>query len=242
MAGAFGYHLAIISARRPQNVPDMVAQGVEGTWYVPDEDIDAYQQAGAASVVGCGPYPGLSEARNRALDDAFAAELPCVQTDDDLTGVRRAYSPKHTEPMLFRDATSLMLRRLEASPYRLAAIAPTPNAYFYRRPITTHAFCIASFCAVLPSPERFDTALRVKEDYDFSLQHMVKYGGVARCDDILANYKHYRNAGGAVGYRSDIVEQEAIATLRRRWGDWVRLNPRRVNEVLLNVKRANGKA
>jgi hypothetical protein len=129
-----------------------------------------------------------------------------------------------------------MLNRLKDTPYKLGAVAPTSNRFFYTKPISTQVFCIASLCVVLPDDLRFDETIPLKEDYDFTLQHISRHGGVVRSNDLLAVYKHYRNKGGAVGYRNDKTERAAIAILQRKWGNAIRMNPRRENEILLKVK------
>ena len=230
------YHLAVISAKRAVNVPAMQERVGPAVWYVPDADVEDYEKQGAASVVGCGLYGNLSASRNAALEDAFTLNKPCVQSDDDLTKIERVFSPSHSKSIGFPAAVRLMLDRLKATPYKLGAVAPTSNRFFYTKPISTQVFCIASLCVVLPDDIRFDETIPLKEDYDFTLQHISRHGGVVRSDDLLAFYKHYSNKGGAVGYRNDKTEQAAIAILRRKWGNAIRTNPRRENEILLKVK------
>lgn len=230
------YHVAVISARRAANVPAMQEQVGPAAWYVPDADVSEYEAQGAATVVGCGAYGNLSASRNAALQDAFALNKPCVQTDDDLTKLERVFSPAHSKPIKFHRAVTLMIDRLQQTPYKLGSVAPTTNRFFYTKPVSTRVFCIASLCVVLPDDIRFDEAIPLKEDYDFTLQHVAQHGGVVRSNDILASYKHYKNAGGAVGYRSDKTEQTAIAILQRKWGNAVRKNPRRTNEILLKLR------
>jgi predicted dienelactone hydrolase len=88
-----------------------------------------------------------------------------------------------------------------------------------------------------PSAPRFDTELKLKEDYDYTAQHIALHGVVARCDFIFASFKHRTNAGGAVAYRTPEVEQESIKRLQDKWGDAIRLNPRRENEILFDGKK-----
>ena len=48
------------------------------------------------------------------------------------------------------------------------------------------------------------------------------------------SFKHYSNKGGAVDYRTTKLEQETINYLVKKWGDCIRLNTKRENEILLN--------
>jgi hypothetical protein len=53
---------------------------------------------------------------------------------------------------------------------------------------------------------------------------------------VTIRYEFHRaNPGGAVAVRTPEVEQEAIAYLRGKWGDWIKDNPRRPNEILLRA-------
>ena len=84
---------------------------------------------------------------------------------------------------------------------------------------------------------RFDKSMRLKEDYDYTLQHLAANGRVARLDWILPEYQHYTNEGGAVAYRSPDEEQKAIAHLKEKWGPVIADNPKRPNEILLKWDR-----
>ena len=103
---------------------------------------------------------------------------------------------------------------------------------------TTNLFVVGSCCAIKPgSGLYFDTNLKLKEDYDYTAQHIAKFGGVLRCDDLLASFSHYSNSGGAVDIRSDHEERLAIQLLKNKWPEWIKDHPRRRNEVLLRVTR-----
>ena len=79
--------------------------------------------------------------------------------------------------------------------------------------------------------------MTLKEDYDYTLQHIARFGGVVRSNDLLAEYKHYSNTGGAVDVRNSVNEQLNIAYLKSKWGDAIRDNPRRPNEILLSLNK-----
>lgn len=232
-------HLAVISAGRPQNVERMHGLvGEDAWWYVRREDYEAYIEAGAHVVATA---DGLCGARNAALEDAASRGLPCVQVSDDLKGLALAQSKSNSDivPMTFREAVLLLQVALSRTPgARLAGCAPTANA-FYATPgrISTRAFIVGDLFVALPdSPVRFDERLRLKEDYDFTLAHIEEHGAVARVDDLLATFQHRTNAGGAVAVRTETLEQESIALLKQKWGDLVRDNPRRPNEVKLHLR------
>jgi hypothetical protein len=115
-------------------------------------------------------------------------------------------------------------------------VSPTANTYFYRQAVSTHLFVVGDMILVSPTSLRFDEQLLLKEDYDYTCQHLNAYGAVARVNGVMAEFRHRSNPGGAVAYRSEALEAESIAYLRGKWGDWIRPNPRRPGEVLLKWK------
>jgi len=216
------YWLACISTGRPQAVEAMAGHLGGATWYT--RPTDAY---------GDVRVEGLSAARNRALVDAFELGLPCVQVSDDLKGVKRLEPDGQVIAIHLVSALGDMLEALFAGHARLAGVAPTANPFYARRRLAVSHFCVGDLIAVRPSAPRFDEALPLKEDYDFTCQHLASWGAVARCDWLLANFAHRSNRGGAVDVRTVELEQAAIERLKARWPQWIADNPRRANEVLL---------
>ena len=204
------------------------------TWYVRDQkDVVSYE--GAESAIAAG---ALCKARNKALNDAHGRGLPCIQLSDDLTRLERVFAIRKlnkTVTIPFDMAVATMLNAAQRAQAFLAGVAPTTNKLFFNpsKAITLTNFIVGDFILVRPSPLRFDEEMRLKEDYDFTLQHLKSYGRVARCNNIFAYFSHRKNAGGAVGYRTAELEQEMIAHLKRKWNHHIRDNPKRPNEVIL---------
>jgi hypothetical protein len=223
--------VAVVSARRAANVAPMtrLLDTVPATWYVAAGDAGGYRDAGAAAVVESG---GLAESRNRALDDAWAAGLACVQVSDDLQRLAW-YDGKHRSPLRFAGALAALAAALNSTGARLAGAAPTANAYFWREPVSTGLFIVGDLVMVRPCGLHYDPLLLVKEDYDYTLQHLRRYGVAARVNGLLAQFRHRTNAGGAVAYRQPAAEQETIGYLRGKWGDVIRPHPRRRDEITI---------
>lgn len=231
-------HVAIISARRAGQVPKMQAHtaDLDVTWYVAEGEAGDYRYAGADQVVEAG---ALCRARNLALNHAAELGAVCVELSDDLKRVSWTTSNQRADvtPCSVAEAIAHMLRAMEATGAQLAGAAPTANPYFYRQPVHQSAFIVGDFVAVAAGcPLRFSEELQLKEDYDYTLQHLATYGRVARVDGVLADFAHRTNRGGAVAYRTPEAEQTAIAWLQQRWPEHIKPNTRRDNEVLLRWK------
>lgn len=227
------FYVAVVSSGRPANVQAMQALVGDATWYVKTTgEVGAYADQGAPSVYGSG---GLCESRNMALAHAWKHGLPCVQLSDDLKKLRLACAVSGSHPLDFEDAVDRIHSTMQRAGARLGGCAPTDNAFFFNpdRPFSTDRFIVGDFVVIEPCNLLFDEQLRLKEDYDYTLQHLQKYGKVARRNDILATFAHRSNKGGAVAYRSPVVEQESIRYLQQKWPGCLRPNPKRPNEILL---------
>lgn len=228
------YWLSIISARRPDNVAKMTKMLGSATWYTDPESVSSYEAHGVTVRATL----GLSAARNLAIQDAEKHDATCVQLDDDLKWMAFVREGKKLVSENPHFVLANLVARLAESDFYLGGVSPTDNPYFTRKAVSTNLFVVGSCCAIKQgSGLWFDTNLRLKEDYDYTAQHIAKYGGVLRCDDLLASFSHYSNSGGAVDIRSDFEELTAIDYLLRKWPGWIKKHPRRRNEVLLRVPR-----
>ena len=232
-----GVYLSVISARRPHEVPRMSQLVGPATWYVADGEKLDYVMVGAPVVVESG---GLVQARNEALQDAFRMNLPCVQLSDDMRTLKAAYvlgdGRTYGKDITFVQAIAKMHDWQKQYPEaHLTGVAPTASTLNFNkeRPVSKQAFVVGDFIMVQPTSLMFDEAFDLKEDYDYTCQHLDRYGIALRCNDLLIAFQHGINAGGAVAYRSGEREQRAIQRLKEKWPGVFRDNSRRPNEVLM---------
>lgn len=228
-------HVAIISARRPDAVEAMQPHldGLEATWYVAEGEGELYRERGAAKVVEAGP---LCRARNLAIERAFQEGKDCLQLSDDCTGFQWATGTKreHVKPITLRAVAMHLWKSADQVGAYLAGAMPTANP-FYASPgkIQVAHFIVGDTMLIRQgTPLRFDENLLLKEDYDYTAQHLYRHGRVARVGSLLAGYRHGSNPGGAVAYRDPHKEQAAISLLKAKWPLAIKDNPRRANEVL----------
>lgn len=195
-------------------------------WIVPKSLVVDYQEAGAPNVIGVNG--GLQVSRNFALDHAFEWGWGCVQMPDDFTGLKHMDGTPHSVAW----AIAEMEGALDESSLMMAGVATTNNPFYAKDRINYRAFICIDLALIRPNPLRFDENMRLKEDYEYTAQHLATYGGVARCDYILPNFGH-KTTGGVSDIRNSETEQEAIAYLMDKWPGMFRRNSRRENEVLM---------
>jgi len=64
----------------------------------------------------------------------------------------------------------------------------------------------------------------LKEDYDFTAQHLRTHGLVCRLNRLEVEAEHYTNGGGAVAYRDPMTEKKNIDRIMRKWPGAFTLN------------------
>ena len=127
---------------------------------------------------------------------------------------------------------------------KLGGLPPTSNTLNYKehKRVQTSHFIVADFIIVKPCELFFDENLTLKEDYDYTLQHIEKYGEVTRVEYILAEFAHKSNSGGAVAVRTPELEQKNIEFLISKWGHGrIMINKKRENEIVLKRFRNDPK-
>lgn len=234
------FWLAVISKNRPLNVKKMQHCVGPASWYVGKGEAKIYRAAGATQVVQGG---GLCASRNRAIEDAFREGVPCVQVSDDLRdmGVAKPKvgSEKKTEyqaeKVSFRDVMMMMAGERDEKVF-LQGVAPTANPFYFRgERVKERAFIVGDMIVVYPTELRFDERFTLKEDYDYTLQHIERYGAVQRFDDVLFTFAHRTNVGGAVDARSESEELRNIELLKEKWPGKILPSTRGKTEIRLKL-------
>lgn len=237
------FHLAIISTGRPHNVEFMqrMCEPYKCHWYVNTGESDEYLKAGAYRVTAVAT--NICEARNIALVDAFVRHnpLPCIQISDDLRNIKSisidTEMGKRTRFETVADTCNELIHRLIENKLLYGGVAVSSNPLNYMGVDTsTDKLIVNDFICMMPCDYRFDETLALKEDYDMSIRHLIEVGGVLRMNDILCEFPHRQNAGGANSYRDEFTESVATALLIEKWPNFIRMNPRRPGQVLLNYK------
>lgn len=222
---------AVPSKGRPENV----ARFADDThWFVPPDQVEIYEENGAKNVHADTGWP---QVRNQMLDYAFENGYEyCVQLDDDLKKTFMLSRSGRKLPCSYKDITNEIIRQMSAFGCRLGGVPPVANDFYMSHAVKPNLFIIGSFSVVRNTHLRFDESLLLKEDYDYTMQHIKEYGRVARVDWCGAEFQHYSNPGGCVSIRDKAMDQKYADILVKRWRPHIKPHPRREAEVLLRAK------
>jgi hypothetical protein len=225
------YNVYVISAGRYDKLNFSIEQKNKYIFCVKKGEKHLYEKHGCKNVFETGT---LMQSRNAALDMAFNEKKICVQLSDDLKKVttNKNFAPK--KPVNLDFAIDQLVNVFQkVNGVYLMGIPPTNNDFFAKSLISKNTFCIGDLLFIKPNDLRFDTSLTLKEDYDYTLQHLYKYKNCFRYQKYLFEFEHYKNKGGAVDYRTEKEEQKNIKILFAKWGNKIKLNPKRKNEILI---------
>jgi len=225
------YNVYVISAGRYDKLNFTIEQKSKYIFCVKNGEKNLYEKHGCKNVFETG---SLMQSRNAALEMAFNENKICVQLSDDLKKVttNKNFKPKEQVDLDFAIQELINVFNKVEGVY-LMGIPPTSNDFFAKSLISKNTFCIGDMLFVKPNDLRFDTSLTLKEDYDYTLQHLERYKNCFRYQKYLFEFEHYKNKGGAVDYRTEQEEQKNIKILFAKWGNKIKLNPKRKNEILI---------
>lgn len=226
----FKLYFAVFSHGRSSGVDAVYGYlGTEATFYVGDGERRDYEKAGAKRVVASGNLP---QSRNAALDDAWRLGCTCVQISDDLR--RFSLATARMVPMTALSAAIIISGALDAcgdvylgggnstsNPYMAVGLRTGNKLPVHFRPLTQRdTLVLGDFSVVKPCGLYYDENTPVKEDYEYTLRHLVVYGKVLRLNYLLQDFRHRTNPGGANLERWGKLqtEQRSYDYLLERWG------------------------
>ena len=210
-------------------VPSMSRAGVvtthklfpESTIVCPESQVKDYKEY-HDSVLGVpDEIKGITATRNWILNNCDDEWM--IQVDDDARAFRkieRDQQSHFTDPERIDKIVSNMFVLTSEWGLKCWGLAMATDHKYYREycPFVTQCSIGANIIGIIRNPLRFDERLKVKEDYDYSMQHIYKYGGALRFNKYGVDVIHLTNKGGCVDYRTKDTELEAYEILLKKWG------------------------
>lgn len=181
------------------------------------------------NIVECpkGVQGNVSRVRNYILDSEFAKGVDAVAiVDDDLRGI--CYWEKTKVGRLKTEHLLVWLEKYtnvaKGFGARFWGLLPGNDKQSYREytPFSTTSFVGGPFQCVLKENElRYDEALPLKEDYDFTIQNLNKYRVVFRLNKFFNDCRQAEQPGGCATIRNYDKEAEQLVLLTKKWGSQI---------------------
>ena len=199
--------------------------------YIDETEADNYIAANpnANIVPVASEHQGnLCRIRNYILDTEFDQGFDVVLiVDDDIEGIYR-WNRKGTfgydRTMVTMDGLVDLVAHgsmlCSEWGYKFWGIGLSRNKLICRhsQPFSTTQYIGGPFQCHLRNDIRYDERLPLKEDYDITMQHLLRNGGALRMNMYHCEVKRATNTGGCSQYRNTKREQEQMELLQRKWG------------------------
>lgn len=191
---------------------------------VKEDEADQYRENGNDIVVCPNEAQGnLCRVRNWILDNLFDDADCLVLVDDDCRMIGRwenqkniKFNPEELEE--FCEINAQLCQDLGFKFWGLNCVTDK-GAYREYTPFGFTQYIGGPFQAHLKDSEiRYDLDLPLKEDYDITLQHCLRYGGALRVNYAHYDVKQAEQTGGCATYRNLAKEKEQFFALQRKWG------------------------
>lgn len=198
---------------------------------------------------------GLAGQRNFIVD-YFDEDTKIVSLDDDVTGVyeigynkaiplavgsdRVPLSKLHVTDSLI-EIIKKGFELCEQNGYTLWGLYPVTNLFYMNKQLEYTKdlrFIVGAFMGFINKKRKADESLKIRQDYDLSVQAYLQDGGLIRFNRISVKYGIYCKNGGVGQSQKDRQEQLKLETeiLLNKYPELVKKNKRRENEILLRTK------
>jgi len=221
----------IVSKGRSFRVKPMEKITKNPVWFVPKDEIKDYKNCNRMIPI---IEKGLSFARNTALEYCFKKGKTCLMVDDDVESCVRLVNKGKSEEISFQEAIDELHLQLKNCPAKLGGFSDIRNLFWFnpmnrislKSPLSTQTMMIK------PSKPRFDTNMTTSEDTEFTLQHIVGYGGALRINYLRVDCNHTklnqqkltfnRTMEGGIDYDIEEVKNN-MYYLKKKWGDKIKV-------------------
>lgn len=179
---------------------------------------------------------GIAGQRNAILD-YFSKDEMIIMLDDDIKSFKKLSQRRKLEVMSNEEVKELFVNAFANCQFNdcaLWGIYPVPNEFYMKNKINNKGFIIGTCMGIIINDLRFDEDIQAKEDYDYTLQNIKKYHKLIRYEYITFD-KCNSSDGGCGTYRNKDSEFEDFNKLLNKWGSLIRINPKRENEILINI-------
>lgn len=218
------WKIAVPSYRRPDRLETPETLREIEVYIDPEEEAEYRERNPGVRFHVCpdGVQGNISRVRNYILDANEDAD--CVVTVDDdfreLSEWQNGVRDRLGEEEIYEFIEHYSFVAWELGVYLWGVnVNCDRQGYQECTPFSLTAYIGAPFQAVMKGCElRYDERLPLKEDYDFTLQHLNRYRKVFRVNNVFYTVRQTEQPGGCATYRSMKTEREQMGLLQRKWG------------------------
>jgi hypothetical protein len=194
---------------------------IKSTIVCPESEVDLYKKHHDTVIGVPDTVKGITKTRNWILNNI--EDEWHIQVDDDALSFHCFESGKmykFIDPEKIHEIVDNQFQMCEDWELKAWGFSLAADYKFYREytPFSSQGVVGANIIGIIKNPIRFDERLKVKEDYDYSMQHIFKYKGILRFMKYGIDVVHLTNEGGCVAYRTKETEMEAYNILLNKWG------------------------
>lgn len=211
---------------------------------VPQRQVEDYKKHNK-DVLGCpDEIKGITPTRNFILNYCKENGIKQhIQIDDDIK-----YFFKHEANKTIRDVPPETFWQLLEHMFLLTGewggrcfglkLREDKKDYREYGPFPTLCVIGANIIGIIDNHLKFDENCTVKEDYDYSLQHIRAFGRVIRFNKYGVHAEHLFNEGGCSLYRTLDTEMKMLEYLQKKWGKRVVKfsNNKNIIKVMVPIK------
>jgi hypothetical protein len=166
-----------------------------------------------------------------------------LKLDDDISSILKLENGKLVKTNTLAKIIDEGFKLCEENGFKLWGLYPSPNAYFMKgQEYTTDLrFIVGALMGIINEKIHFDTNIKIKGDYEYTIQSYLKNGGLIRFNKIAFKYDIAKNEGDRI---NTMIKDANI--LIDKYPDLVKHNARRngktpMGEILLNKQIKGGK-
>jgi hypothetical protein len=164
---------------------------------------------------------GMGAIRNWILDNNSPA-VNILMVDDDVTGIgyyEGQQRIKLNEVQIYEliENAFRMCKELGTVLWGLNLLFDK-QAYREYSPFSLTSVVLGPFMGIIHNPIRFDEALGLKEDFDYSIQVLNKYRKILRFNKYHYTVGHLVGKGGCTAYRTTAKEKQQRERFTKKWG------------------------
>lgn len=200
------------------------------TLFVPESELHQYQAVTDGPIVAIpNNVKGITPTRNWILKNSKERYVVFVDDDLDKQGWTKHYKDHTRIKPLTQDEWLIEFARLfnmlEELGWKVWGVKTegSPKSSYPYKPINFRSYVTASCMGMINDGSMlFDENYTVKEDYEITLRHLEKYGGILTARYLFWQNSHWVDDGGCKDYRTQAIEAKAIQDLAKQYPGRIR--------------------